>query len=303
MNIAAIVLTKNEELHIARAIASLDGTGVQPLVVDSGSTDKTLEIAENHSATVRSNAWINYASQFNWALEQLPRDTDWVLRLDADEVITAELAAEIKSKLNSVADEVDGIFVTRRMTFMHRPILHGGAYPIRVLRLFRYGKGKCENRWMDEHIQVEGDTTDFKGEIHDYNLNSLTWWTQKHNAYASREVVDLLNLKYNFFEMDTVARLEGGNQAGIKRWMKENVYARLPIGMRAFAYFIYRYIFKLGFLDGREGAVFHTLQGFWYRYLVDAKLLEITSYMDKHGSTPAQAIDAVLGIRLDDDGK
>lgn len=139
------------------------------------------------------------------------------------------------------------------MTFQGRLMRHGGIFPVRALRLFRHGRGQCENRWMDEHIKVAGLTVDFRGELIDDNLNSLTWWTDKHNKYASREAVDLLNLQYHFMPQDSVASLRGGKQAGVKRWVKEVVYARLPGGFRAFAYFFYRYVLRLGFLDGAGG--------------------------------------------------
>jgi len=149
---------------------------------------------------------------------------------------------------------------------------------------------------MDEHIIVEGATTEFAGEIIDDNRNSLTWWTEKHNAYASREVVDLLNLEYGFMVHETVAELRRGSQAGVKRWLKEKVYARLPGGVRAFTYFVYRYVVRLGFLDGKEGTAFHVLQGFWYRYLVDMKMHEVKTYMRRNDMDVVNAIWVVLGI-------
>ena len=151
---------------------------------------------------------------------------------------------------------------------------------------------------MDEHIKVAGPTVHLKGELIDDNLNSLTWWTEKHNRYASREAVDLLNLEYRFMPRDSVARLRGGSQAGFKRWLKEVVYARLPGGFRAFAYFFYRYVLRLGFLDGQAGTAFHFLQGFWYRYLVDAKVAEVRRYMRDSDVDVVTAIDKVLGIRV-----
>jgi hypothetical protein len=151
---------------------------------------------------------------------------------------------------------------------------------------------------MDEHIIVDGETAEFSGEIIDDNLNSLSWWTEKHNAYASREVVDILNLEYGFIPYETVANLKGGQQAGVKRWIKENVYARLPGGFRAFAYFFYRYFVRLGFLDGKEGTAFHVLQGFWYRYLVDMKLHEVKSLMKNSNVDVVTAINDVLGINV-----
>ena len=170
----------------------------QVLVADCFSTDETLAIAQAHGARVVQRAWVSHATQFNWALTQLERDTDWVLRLDADEYLTPELAAEIRARLPGLAPEVDGVYCGRRMTFQGRLIRFGGVFPIRVLRHFRYGRGQCENRWMDEHIKVPGPTANLRGEIIDDNLNSLTWWTEKHNRYASREAVDLLNLEYGF---------------------------------------------------------------------------------------------------------
>ena len=167
-----------------------------------------------------------------------------------------------------------------------------------MLRLFRYGRGQCENRWMAEHIKVAGKTVNLAEQLIDDNLNSLTWWTDKHNKYASREAVDLLNLEFHFMPHDSVASLRGGDQAGFKRWLKEVVYARLPGGLRAFVYFVYRYVVRLGFFDGQAGTAFHVLQGFWYRYLVDAKVAEVKRYMRQNNVKVEVAIESVLGIQI-----
>jgi len=298
MKLVAVILTFNEAQHLPRCLASLAGVADAVLIADCFSTDNTLSIAQAHGARVVQREWINYATQFNWALTQLDADTDWVLRIDADEVLTPALAAEIRTRLPGIGPEVDGVFCGRRMTFQGQRIRFGGLFPIRVLRLFRAGRGQCENRWMDEHIKVAGPTADFRHELIDDNLNSLTWWTAKHNHYASREAVDLLNLEYGFMPHDSVASLRGGSQAGVKRWFKEAVYARLPGGLRALAYFLYRYVIRLGFLDGRAGAAFHLLQGFWYRYLVDAKVAEVKRYMRTTGCDATTAIGHVLDIRV-----
>lgn len=298
MKLVAVILTFNEELHLARCLSSVHDLTHEVAVVDCFSTDRTLEIAYAHGARVIQHPWVNHAQQFNWALTQLDADTDWVLRIDADEVLTPALVAEIKGCLPAIGPEIDGVYCGRRMTFQGRLILHGGVFPVRVLRLFRHGRGQCENRWMDEHIKVAGPTVDVHGEIIDDNLQSLTWWTAKHNSYASREAVDLLNLEYGFMPHDTVASLSGGQQAGVKRWLKERVYARLPGGFRALAYFIYRYVIRLGFLDGQAGTAFHFLQGFWYRYLVDAKVVEVKRYMAENNCDIVTAIDRLLGIKL-----
>ena len=296
--LTVIILTRDEELHIRRAIDSVSKLSQKILVVDSGSTDRTVEFARNAGATVYFNKWKNHASQFNWAIEQLPKDTKWVLRLDADEVVSAELAKQILKALPKISEEVGGLIVRRRMTFLGKAIRHGGLFPVEVVRLFRYGMARCENRWMDEHIKVDGKVEKLDGELLDDNLRNLSWWTEKHNRYSSREVVDILNQEFRFAEMDTVASLTAGQQAGLKRWLKERIYARMPIGGRAFVYFCYRFFIRLGFLDGREGIAFHVLQGFWYRYLIDVKLYETRKFMQEKRTDAPTAIRSVLGIEI-----
>lgn len=298
MNLTAIILTLNEAGHLPRCLESVRSAGASILVVDSFSTDATREIAEAYGARVVQHPFLNYASQFNWALSQLSPAVDWVLRLDADEYLTASLVEEIRSRLPRLAEDVSGVFCGRRMTFQGRLIRFGGVFPIRVLRLFRNGKGQCENRWMDEHIVAAGLKEDFNGEIIDDNLKSLTWWVSKHNAYASREALDLLYLKYRSLPRKSSADLQVSSQPGAKRWLKEAIYARLPGGLRALLYFMYRYIIRLGFLDGPSGTAFHILQGFWYRYLVDVKIAEVERYKATHRCDLEKAIEEILEIRL-----
>jgi len=295
--LTVVILTRDEERHIARAIGAVAQIADRIFLVDSGSADHTVKIAKRLGAEVRFNPWRNYATQFNWALDQLPADTQWVLRLDADEIVSPDLAHQIADLLPTLGPDTEGVVIGRRISFMGRPIRYGGLFPIRVLRLFRHGKGRCEERWMDEHIKVSGLQAELPGEILDDNLNSLTWWTAKHNAYASREVVDLLNLKYGFMAQDKGAAL-GAGQAGTKRWLKETLYARLPGGLRAFGYFFYRYVLRGGFRDGHEGLAFHVLQGFWYRFLVDYKLKEVQMYMSENGVDAPDAIREVLEITV-----
>lgn len=298
MKVVAIILAYNEQKHLARCINNLATLVDEILVVDCFSADETLDIARTLGARLIQHEWVNHSSQFNWALTQLDENTDWVLRIDADEYLSSELVEQIKALLPNVPNNIDGINFCRRMTFQGKLIRYGGVFPIRTLRLFRYGRGQCENRWMDEHIKVQGATIDLDGEIIDDNLNSLTWWIDKHNKYASREVVDLLNLEYKFMPHDSVASLTSNGQAGLKRWFKDRIYTQLPGGWRAFFYFFYRYFLRLGFLDGGAGTAFHFLQGFWYRYLVDAKLSEVRRYMRQYGVDATIAIERVLGIKI-----
>ncbi len=299
MKLVAIILAFNEARHLPRCLTSLEGVVDSVLVVDCFSTDDTVAIAEAHGATVVRHKWVNYATQFNWALYQLDEDSDWVLRIDTDEYLTPQLATEIRERLSTLDPEVDGVFCVRRMIFQGRLIRFGGLFPIRVLRLFRYGRGRCENRWQDEHVKVTGPTMNFRSELIDDNLNSLTWWTEKHNRYASLEAVNLLNLEYGFRPVDSVASLSAGSQAALMRCINERVYARMPAGVRAFAYFLYRYVIRLGFLDGRAGTACHVLQGFWYRYLVDAKVAEVERYMREQRCDVVEAIAAVLDVQLE----
>lgn len=298
MRLSVVILTKNEGIHLERCLNSVFMLANEIIVVDCGSTDSTFEIAKKFSAKVVSNAWVNYSYQFRFGVSNVSSNNDWVMRIDADEYLTDELRSSVREFLAGVPHHIDGAYFPRRMAFMGRHIKHGGIFPAYMLRLFRVGKGEIEDRWMDEHIKVQGDTVVLNGELIDDNLNSLTWWTDKHNKYASREAVDLLNLEFAFMKNDSVASAKGGSQAGLKRWVKEKIYARLPVGFRAMAYFLYRYVIRLGFLDGKEGTMFHFLQGYWYRYLVDCKVYEVKRYMSIHNSDIKLAIEKVLDIRL-----
>ncbi|WP_375256324.1 glycosyltransferase family 2 protein [Yoonia sp.] len=292
--LTVIILAKDEALHIARAIASVRDIATDILVVDSGSLDATVAIARAAGARILHHAWVNYADQFNWALKQIQGQGGWVMRLDADEIVTPALRAEIKAGLPDAA----GVTIGRSMCFQGAPIRHGGLFPIKVLRLFRNGKGLCENRWMDEHIIVRGPIAALSGQIVDDNRKSLDWWTAKHNSYASREVIDILNQDFRFLPQDSLRADATGRQAAIKRWVKTQAYARLPLGTRAGVYFLYRYFLRAGWLDAPRARKFHVLQGFWYRYLVDSKLAEVRSYMAEHDCAPIEAIETVLGIQV-----
>jgi hypothetical protein len=179
---------------------------------------------------------------------------------------------------------------------MGQLVRHGGVYPVQTLRLFRNGAGRCEARWMDEHIVVEGATARLRAAIIDDNQNPLDWWIAKHNAYASREALDVLSRRYDFR-----GKTPAIAPTSVKRWIKERVYQRLPSGLRAGASFTSRYVLRLGFLDGRQARSFHVLQGFWYRYLVDAKLAEVERCIAQRPTTPQAAIAEVLGVELPQD--
>lgn len=295
-DVTVIILTLNEEIHLERCIRSVQPFAHNVIVVDSGSTDRTREITQSLGAHWYQNPWVNYASQLNWALDHTKIETGWVMRLDADEYVTPELACEIADRLVGLEPAITGVALRRRVYFMGRWIRHGGYYPIVLLRLLRTGGGRCEERWMDEHLQVDsGRVITFEHDFVDDNLRTLTWWTSKHNDYATREAVDLLNLRHGFLEL---RHTELAGQARGKRWLKQNVYARLPQGIRPIFYFFYRYFLCLGLLDGYEGFLFHTLQGFWYRFLVDAKVYEIERRARQRGVDLCTVLKQDYGVPL-----
>lgn len=276
-SIAAIILTKDEEMHIERCINSLKGICSEIFVVDSFSTDRTTQLAEALGAKVFQHPWKNYATQFNWGVYNCPITADWIWRIDADEYLDKNLGQNAINAISNCPDDVNGFYVRKRIDFMGRPLLHGGWYPSQHLKIWRRGHGECENRWMDEHIRLfDGKALSIPtGDQVDANLNSLTWWTNKHNGYATREMVDMLMMSYGLdATAEEVTPKFFGTEEQRKRWLKIK-YIKMPLFLRPFANFTYRYFLKLGFLDGKEGFVWHVLQGFWYRFLVDAKIFEI----------------------------
>jgi glycosyltransferase involved in cell wall biosynthesis len=295
MNLTTIILTFNEEAHLGRCIESVKPLATEILVVDSGSTDGTRAVALRHDVRFVEHPFINQAEQFNWAIEQVSPVADWILRIDADEILTRPLQEELLKTLPAARADIAGVEVCRRMTFLGKPIRHGGVFPLRLIRVFRKGKGRSESRWMDEHIVVDGPCLRLGGEILDDNQKDLSWWTAKHNAYSSREAVEVLNAEFGFLSQ-IHEKARGTRALKRKRWLKTNAYHRLPFGIRALFYFLYRYVIRLGFLDGKEGAAFHVLQGFWYRFLVDCKVFEVKKRMQAGGIGPVAAIREVLGI-------
>lgn len=275
-DVSVIILTHNEEKHIIRCLRSLLSFTDKIFIVDSFSTDRTVEIARSLGAVVVQNAWVNYATQFNFGIEHTPFKTTWLMRMDADEYVMPELADEINRRLVELPTEVGGVYVKRRVFFLNRWMRHGGFYPIWLLRLWRRGDGFCEQVWHDEHIKLtKGEPIQFEHDIVDHNLNNLTWWTQKHNHYTILEMINLLNYRYQFDQAEKVRPRLFGTQDQRIRYLKEK-YASLPLFTRPILYFIYRYFIRLGFLDGRPGFIWCFLQALWYRFLVDAKLMEIS---------------------------
>lgn len=266
--LAAIILTKNEERDLPGCLDSLGGLASEVYVVDSGSTDRTIEIARACGAKVLTHEFVNHASQFNWALDRIGTSAAWILRIDADERLSDELRDEIRRRLPSFGPEVVGVLVPLRTRFLGRALRWGATYPVWLLRLWRNGRGRCEDTWMDEHILLDtGEVRRLHGNLIHEIPKSLSEWTRKHIWYAERECQDILE------GQTPDPRLTG--QARLNRLLKHKLYLRLPPFYRAFLYWFYRYFVRMGLLDGKAGLIYHFLQAFWYRFFVDAMLHEI----------------------------
>jgi glycosyltransferase involved in cell wall biosynthesis len=270
--ISVVVLTFNEERNIEECLRSVREWAGEIFVLDSGSTDGTLEIVRRYTSHVASHPFENYARQRNWAQENLPLTHDWVFHLDADERVTPELADSIRRFFRDGNDRrYQGAIITRRTVFLGRPIWHGGHYPAWHLRLFRRSSGRCEDRKYDQHYLVEGPTAKLSGDLIDVLMTDLTVWMVRHAKWGACEAEQL---ESDEAQQDLVRGRLRGNAIERRRWWKSSVYARAPLGWRAFAYFLYRYFFRLGFMDGYEGLIFHFLHGCCYRFYVDAKIYE-----------------------------
>lgn len=267
---SVVVLTKDEEANLPALLRSLDGLACRLFVVDSGSTDRTVAIVEAAGCEVVEHPFENYAAQRNWSFDHLPIATPWVLSLDADERLTPELRDEIARVVAADDPGFDGYMLRKQTWFMGRWLRHGGQYPSWHLRLARAGKVRCEDRLYDQHYVVDGAVGRLKCDYIDILTDSLTNWTDRHNRWATLEARELLSDE----DRIQVRPRWSGTPIERKRFLRLRVYRKFPLFVRPFLLFFFDYIVRLGFLDGRPGLIFHVLQRFWFRFLVDAKLYE-----------------------------
>jgi len=285
LDITAIILTFNEEIHIDRCLKNVCQFCKSVIIIDSFSSDNTVTIAKENGAKVFQNPWTNYANQFSWALENCSIDSEWILRIDADEYFTNDLIIELKNKLNSFPQEITGLILRRRVIFLGKWLKYGGSYPIKLLRIWRNKKAKIEQRWMDEHIELtEGKSIILEHDFIDENNNGITKWIEKHNSYSNRELADLIIKKFEIGSIESINESLLTTQAERKKWLKQKIFNKTPIFFRSILYFVYRYFFLCGFLDGKPGFVWHILQGFWYRILIDVKFYEMMKICGKDES-------------------
>ena len=267
--VTVVILTHNEERNIGQALASVAGWADDIYVLDSFSSDNTVEIAQKYHAHIFQNRFVNFSLQRNHALALLPNATKWVMFLDADEWLSDALKAEIREKVARDPDE-KGFYINRKLIWMGTWIRRG-YFPSWQLRLFRHGFGKCEERSVNEHFVIDGNTGFLENTFSDENHNGVHRWILKHNDYAEREAGELSNPSA---VSENVTGRFFGSQIERRRWIRLHIWNKMPCGVRPIIYFLYRYIFLLGFLDGKMAFYFHFLQALWYPLLIDLKFLE-----------------------------
>lgn len=264
-DITAIILTRNEENYIGDCIKSISGVVKRVIVIDSYSEDRTCQIAKELGAEVYKHEFINHSLQYQYAEKIARINTIWTFRIDADERLTEESAKELDMLccMNENTD-VNGIYLRFCNNFMGKFLKHGGVYPWRKLCVYKTGKGGIENRDMDEHLVIyEGKSIKAEKDSLHYAYRGLNFFINKFNWYSSKEA----KAYFDDFTADK-------SNYSIKTKIKIYVYYKLPIGIRSWLFFVYRYYFRLGFLDGKEGYIYAFLHAYWYRFLIDAKIYE-----------------------------
>jgi glycosyltransferase involved in cell wall biosynthesis len=272
-----IILTFNEEVHLPKLLESISGLNAAIHILDSGSTDNTLNIAEKYKAEVKTNAFENHPKQWDYAIKNFNIQTPWTIGLDADQVVTPELFLMLQNFKSENYSHLNGIYFNRKNYFKGTWIKYGGFYPKFLLKMFRTSVGYSDlNENMDHRFVVNGATQLWKnGHIIEENLkeNKISFWIAKHNRYSdltAEEEVERLNKLRN----QTNQAKFWGNPDERNAWLKK-LWWKLPLGLRPFIYFSYRIFIRLGILDGANGILFHFLQGFWFRLIVDVKIKEI----------------------------
>ncbi len=271
MTLTTIILTFNSIDSLAAVVASCKEVSSRILVVDSYSSDGTQKLAESLGCEVVEHPFENYSAQRNWSQRYANLgDNDWVLHLDSDEELSPELLQSVQAVLKNPG--ADGYLMRRLTHFWGKPIRFGHMNPSWHLRLFKAGLGQCENRLYDQHFVSSGTTAKLKGVLLDMQSVDLDRWTTTHNRWATMEAQEAL--VHRLSSEGTLKESLLGDRRERKRWIKNRLWYKAPLFVRTYIFFFYSYVLKLGFLDGRVGLVYHTLQVFWFRFLVDAKIRE-----------------------------
>jgi len=268
MPISVIILTYNEEKNIEACLGSVYGHAEEVFIVDSLSTDRTLEVARKYTDKIYQHAFENYSAQRNWAQDNLPIKNEWIFHLDADERVTPELMDSLSRVFSDSKIGADAFLVSRRTIFRNRWIRFGGHYPVYHLRIYRKNFGRCEARLYDQHFTSEGKIVQLEGDIINIITPDLKLWRALHKKWAYLEAKDyLLSTDGSGANVNSLAE-----PIKKRRIYRYQFYYKMPLFLRPFFYFFYRYIIRLGFLDGWQGLVFHFWHGFWYRLMVDIEI-------------------------------
>lgn len=279
-----IILTYNEEMHLPRLLHSIVDLEAPLFILDSGSTDNTLSIAADFQAVVQHHPFENHPKQWDFALKNFDIKTPWVICLDADQLVTPELFEQLFHFKDVDFAGVNGIYFNRKNFFKGKWIKYGGYYPKYLLKMFRTEIGFSDlNENMDHRFVVDGATKIWsKGHLLEENLkeNEISFWIAKHNRYSDLTAQEEFQRIYGD-RKQTISPKFWGNPDQRTAWLKR-LWWKLPLGLRPFLYFSYRILFQFGVLDGRTGILFHFLQGFWFRLIVDVKIKEIMKSRSKN---------------------
>jgi len=266
--LTVVIPVYNEERNVANALDSVHDYVDQVLIVDSGSTDRTVEVAGRYSqVAVTQIPFVSFADKMNRALASPLIRNPWVMRLDADEVVVDPEAffGEVARRLSG-PDCAAGYYIVRRYFFLNRWVRWGGMYPRHFLRIWRSGAASFEDRLLDEKMIVGGRTETLSIEIADINRAGLVKWLKKHVFYAQREALESRRIS----RCDTVYDSELDREL---HRMKVRYY-RLPPLVRPLLYFLYRITVQQGYRDSCAGILYHFLHGFLYREMVDYYILK-----------------------------
>ena len=275
--LSVLITTRNEAANVERCLRSVHGFADQIFVLDSESTDDTVEIASRY-AEVHSLAydhsriipWI-----FQWGLDHLPLRNDWVLILEADQALTPALRDEISALLARPDVREDGFYIRRRQIFRGKPLRFGGYGGKVLLKLFRRSRSELDPVEQDTRVYVRGAVGRLRAPLEEWNLkeDSIQFYLQKHLRYAEAFAAEELQRRRGNLPWKTAPRLFGTPDERVL-WLKDRYY-RMPLFVRPALYFFYRYFILLGILDGKNGFIFHFLQAFWFRMVVDIRLEEL----------------------------
>jgi glycosyltransferase involved in cell wall biosynthesis len=264
-----LVPTLDEELNLADCLDSVRWAD-EAFVVDSYSRDRTLEIARSHGVHVVQHPFESYSRQKNWALNTLPFRNEWVLILDADERITPELRCGIERAL--ATHEFDGFYLNRRVIFLGSWVRHAGWYPSWNLRLFRHRLGRYDDREVHEHVVLNGRVGYLQSDMLHLDRRGLEAFVERHNRYSTLEAAARFKAERDAPDRARLPLSLLASPVQRKRYLRERVWPRIPA--KPIALFVYMYILRRGFLDGRAGlglCVFHAFQEF----MVGLKLAEL----------------------------